>query len=528
MGQLDNFRKILFARGSLGIHSSSWIGDGIPVRTNILHRNGWNPTTNYGGAHNSLIRVPGNDLSDFWDIIDELEGYRYLDFTTNILLLLGTDIKNLIDDERPICVIKNLDKYKQERVDRILDRHNVRNTVKESIDDIMYYGSISYVSKLEKRRGKKQLVLYDLEHPYSAIKREVRGKLSYVMPGANDMEIDEKNILYMGSGDFKLKAPAPDYVPLITAQAVEDGNDRFLSAGNTLQLKASEAIYHASLPLFYSITQKIKLYNIKDLLSTILSLRDAIQPVILTLNEEITRNGGDTSQFQNAAQNLESLINRLSDTSISIAELLEIDTLVNAVFSNIKVLPDPGGTLQGLNNLNLEEFKDKLQRLKDGIDDLKKEILESIGIPSDLWEGSSNSNEVYQKNERLQNVVASRLHTVKIATRHFIWTILNRVAPELEIDEQDIILKMFRKSQVEYSRDQREISSLKDGLQTLSETLNAASEVIESNRFTNKEKYYNYLYDSLSNIAPDYGDLIIPPGDVRLKVENELDDDKFA
>lgn len=525
MGQLDNFRKIMFARGSLGIHSTSWIGDGIPVKTNILHRNGWNPTTNYGGAHNSLIRVPGNSLSDFWDIVDELENYRYLDFTTNVLLLLGTDIKNLIDDERPICIIKGFDEVKQSRVDRILERHGVRSTIKESIDDIIYYGSISYVSKLEKRKGKKQLVLYDLEHPYSVVKREVRGKLSYVMPGANDMEIDEKNIVYMGSGDFKLKAPAADYVPLITAQATED--DMFMNAGSTLQLKASEAIYHASLPLFYSITQKIKLYNIKDLLSTILSLRDAIQPIILTLNEEITRNGGDTSQFQNAAQNLESLINRLSDTSISIAELLEIDTLVNAVFSNIKVLPDPGGTLQSLNNLNLEEFKDKLNRLKEGIDDLKKEILESVGIPSDLWEGSSNSNEVYQKNERLQNVVATRLHTVKVATRHYIYTILHRVAPELMVKEDDIILRMFRKSQVEYSRDQREINSLKDGLQTLSETLNAASEVIESNRFTNKKNYYQYLYDALTNIAPDYGELILSPGDIRLEIAEQLDDDKY-
>lgn len=531
MSELSELRSILFATSSASGGGSLFqqqFMNGLPVRTNIIHRNGWAGGTHvFGGAKNTMIQIPDNEITTYWSIVDECRSFRYLDFTERVLALLTTDIRNLIDDDRPIMALKgNHPKESLDRALRVLERHKVRSIVKENINEIVYYGSVTSVCKLMERNHKKQLVFFDLKNPYSAIIRDCGGKISYLLPGSVDMELAEKNIIYMGAADFKLKAPEADFIPIITS-GIDPKDPTYINTGASLSLEASEATYHAAKPLFYSITQKIKQYNVKDLLSTILSLRDAIQPTILTLNEEISRNGGDTSQFNNAAQNLESLINRLSDTSISIAELLEIDVLVNAVFSSIKVLPDPGGTLQGLNTLNLEEFKDKLNRLKDGIDEVKKDILESIGLPADLWEGSSNSNEVYQKNERLMDVVFDKLQVVKSATRHFIYTILSKVAPELNIKEEDILLRMFRKSQVEYARDQREITSLKDGLQTLSETLSAAGEVIESNRFTDKEKYYKHLYDNLSNISPDYGELIIPPGDVRLKIDLEDDDDKY-
>lgn len=518
MSELSNFRKIAFAST---LNVSSFLG-GLPIRTNIIHRNGVSPISTYGGSSSSLIQLPSDSIADFFHIIEDCRQYRYLDFSKNILKLLTTDIKNLIDDSRPICEIINHDDKTNNIANEILERHKVRQKIKEATDDIVYYGSISYLSQLGKENGHKHLYFYDLKDPYSVILRECHGKTTYMMPGTSDIEIDQDNIIYMGSKDFKLRALDADFIPIQTRQI----NTKYPTLHNDHQLRVSEAIYHASEPLFYSITQKIKQYYVKDLLSTILSVRDAIQPTMLTLNEEITRNGGDASAFNNAATNLESLINRLSDTSITIAEILDIDTLVNAVFSSIKVLPDPGGTLQNLNTLNLEEFKDKLQRLKDGIDDLKKEIQESLGIPSDLWDGSSNSNEVYQKNERLKDLVFEKLLTVKSASKNFILMILNQVAPELNIKEEDIVVKLFRKSAVEYARDQKEISALKEDLSILSETLSAASEVLENNRFINRKTYYEFLYQNLINIAPDYAALLKESSDITFDTEEEDDDDK--
>lgn len=519
MSEFSDFRKIAFAST---LNTSSFLS-GLPIKTNIIHRNGINPVSTYGGAKSGLIQLPSDEIPDFFSIVEECRQYRHLDLTKNLLKLLTTDIKNLIDDSRPICEIANHEPKVTVRANRILNRHGVRSKVKESIADIVYYGSISYMMKLGKLRDKKQLFFYDLEDPYSVVIRESKGKTTYILPGTTDMEISKDNIIYMGSKDFKLQALDSDYVPLISQSS---SSKEYIIPHNDLQLRASEAVYHASEPLFYSITQKIKQYYIKDLLETILSVRDAIQPTILTLNEEITRNGGDTSAFNNAATNLESLINRLSDTSITIAEILDIDTLVNAVFSSIKVLPDPGGTLQNLNNLNLESFTEKLNRLKDGLDDLKKEIQEALGIPPDLWDGSSNSNEVYQKNERLKDLVFEKLQTVKSATRHFIYTILSQVAPELNISEDDIILKMFRKSAVEYARDQKEITALKEDLSLVSETLSAASEIIDGNRFIQKDKFYAFLHENLVNIAPDYAELIKDKKDVVFETEDAEDDDK--
>lgn len=519
MSEFSDFRKIAFAST---LNTSSFLS-GLPIKTNIINRNGINPVSSYGGSKSGLVQLPSDEIPDFFSIVEECRQYRHLDLTKNLLKLLTTDIKNLIDDSRPICEIANHEPKITERANRILNRHGVRLKIKESISDIVYYGSISYMMKLGKLRDKKQLFFYDLENPYSVIIRECKGKVSYIMPGTTDLEISKDNIIYMGSKDFKLRALESDFIPLLS-QSIKPME--YVVPSNDINVRASNAVYHASEPLFYSITQKIKQYYIKDLLGTILSVRDAIQPTILTLNEEITRNGGDTSAFNNAAINLESLINRLSDSSITLAQILDIDTLINAVFSSIKVLPDPGGTLQNLNNLNLDSFVDKLNRLKDGIEDLKKDIQEALGIPPDLWDGSSNSNEVYQKNERLKDLVFEKLQTVKIATKNFIYTILTQVAPELNISEDDIILKMFRKSAVEYARDQKEITALKEDLSLVSETLSTASEIIDGNRFVNKEKFYSFLYDNLVNIAPDYAELIKDQKSVIFDTEDSADDDK--
>lgn len=517
MNQISKTLKI-FAASS--ISSSSFIS-GLPIKTNVIHRNGMSSVSTFGGTSNSMIQLPDNRIETFFDIVKSCEQFRYLDFTKNILSLLTTDIVNLIDDSRPICQIEGFDEAKNQKVNKILEKHGVRSRIRGSIDDIVYYGSISYLSKLEKSvDGSKMLRLYDLENPYSVITRHYKKKVEYMMPGVQNVSIGAENLIYMGSGDFKLQCRPSDYQMLVDPT-------KSRTFGNSISAKASEAIYYASEPLFYSIVPKVKLYYIKDLLSTILSLKDAIQPTLLTLNQEITRNGSDTTAMNNNAVNLESLINRLSDNAISLSEIMDIDTLINAIFANIRVLPDPGGTLQQLNELNLDSLKDKLNRLKEGIDELKKEILEALGIPPDLWDGSSNSNEVFQKNERLQALVLSKLLVVKNSTRKLIHAILHQVAPDLKISEDAIVLKMFRKSQAEYVRDQKEISSLKDGLSLLSETLVSANEVIESNRFIDKEKYYSYLYEALTNISPDYAKLIKPVDEVQLETEDELDPDKY-
>lgn len=506
MSEFSNFLKLFSVGSSTNI--SSYL-QSLPIKSNVVRRNNAPTFSIYGGTGSSIIKTPTNEIGDFISIVEECEQFRHLDFTENVILLLSTDIINLIDENRPICTVGN------DRRDKIiandLKYYDVRRRIRESIPDRIYYGSVSYLMKTTTINRRNKLFIYDLEHPYSLIQREVAGKKSYIIQGSTDIEIDERSIMYIGSADFKLKAPSVDF------EVVKHESDQ------ELQIKASEATYYASKPLFYSLIQKIKEYFIKDLLSTILSLRDAIQPIILTLNEEITRNGGDTSMFNNAATNLESLINRMSDSSITIAEILSIDTIVNAVFSSIRVLPDPGGTLQQLNSLNLDELKDKLNRLKDGIDDIKNGILDSLGIPSDLWNGSSNSNEVMQKNERLQTVVLNHLKSTKLATRHFVWSIINALHPDWHIREEDVIITLFRRSQAEYSRDQREISSLKDSLGLISETLANASEVIENNRFIDKDEYYEFLSKSMQNISEDIGRLILPRDKVKFNNPEDTD-----
>lgn len=503
MSQLSKAVK-LFSGITVGAGLGIYANGQIPIRTNVLRRNGYVPVEAFGGTSAGFIKTIDNRIETFYRIIDDCEEVEFYPITENIMRIFLNNIIGLIDENRNIVELK--DPIETKRINNILKEQETLKMIKESIAPIIYYGSISYLKKCITYKGKKRMMLYDLKDPHSVIIRKNDLKTTYIIEGHRDVEVDQRNILYIGPGNFKLETPDPDF------DIVDDENDS--------HIVASGVRYYASKPLYYTVTQKIKEYVLKDILATVLSLKDAVQPTFLTMNMEISRYGSTTSTFQSAAQEIESLINRSNDDAISMSQILQIDVLVNRILSSVRILPDPGGTLQNLNALNLDEIKDRLNRLREGMDELMNQIFDAVSIPRDLYDGSTNSYESMQKNDRLFAAIEFYLDSVKSAVKNLVISTIECIEPTIKLKPEDMKVTLFRKSPSEYSRDSKEMSSLRDSMDLSNSILTAAADTIDNNRFIDDKAYFKYVKTNLSNINKDIGDLIVSK--MPKKQEDEL------
>lgn len=401
------------------------------------------------------------------------------------MLLLKSNILNLVDQDADLIDIG--DAKLNEKLNSMLKSAGVTEYIRKSLDELIYYGS---VSSLVKKNGKK-LEFYEMANPHSVVIRHSKNSRFYLIKDS-EYEVMENSILYFGSADFKLTTPP----------------DEFKNAMSEGKLMVADNRYYASKPLYYTLTTKLKEYFTKDILATVVSLKDIIQQTFLTLNEEVTRHGGDATMFNDSASAIESLINRAADDAMVMGNILDLDLLVTRILSQVRVLPDPGGKLASLGALNLDKLDEKLQRLKDGLNDLKEEIQETIGIPPELFSGSSNSYEILARNERFEQTVFRILSGIKYAIQKLVWDCLNLLVPSHGLLVEDLKVVYFRKSAVEYTLESKELGYLKDNQEAITGLLDSSSTFLENSKIIKKSEYYEYMRKALSEINKDYIRLI--------------------
>lgn len=501
MSQLDKALRLFSGSMTTTLPSTSGI---IPIRTNVINRGGAPSVSVYGngGSNNGLVQLVDRSIPTFYRIIHECKQYADFELTENIMRLITNNILNLIDEDRYIVEIRepNNSDRKTKVVDKLLKHNRILDMIKSSVWPVIYYGSETYIISRD-AKDRKLVHILDIENNHSVILRTSSKSHTYIIEGSEDIEVADNNILYVGPCDFRLDTPSSDYKRLKVKNTTYQP---------TKGLSVSKYRYFGSKPLYYSITAKIKDYLLRDLLSSVVAIKDAIQQTFMTVDEDLTRYGTVTADLNDMASTIESLINRSTDEGISLANVLDLEMLVNRVLSSVRVIPDPGGSLSKLGSLNMDSLNDKLRNLKDGVDDLKRQILDAIGIPQDLYDGSSNSFESMQKNERLEACITRYMLAIKDAIKELVYKLIQLLDPKLKISKEDIRVTLFRKSAVEYARDNREMNSLKDTMELVTSILDSTNSVLEGNPSIDKSAYYQYIKNNLTNINKDIGSLINP------------------
>lgn len=257
-------------------------------------------------------------------------------------------------------------------------------------------------------------------------------------------------------------------------------------------------------PLFYHHLPKVRELFLKDLVTSILGIKDVIQPDILAMNFE---GGSNIDHAQDLCNDLEDLLNKNSDYSIFNSAVLDYNDLTKLLVDTVRVLPDIEGKLQALNPIRTTSLQDKIQNIRVESKELERDILTSLGVPSDLFEGSSSKWEVIKRSERLQSRVTYYINSIKGSIRRLAQSIFY-LQNNRELRSSDFKVTIFNESDIDIAQKISKLQNLTELSQSIINTVVGAERELAESKLINKSAYFKLLKSNLKEIYPEIDDLL--------------------
>lgn len=451
-----------------------------PISSNIVFTNG-------GG--NSAYESNNNEraISAYYAKLKEIERYELTDLSETIVALYKDYITNsIVLDNDPITIKDEDFKKHEEIVNRVFKELDLVNELFNNLPGFIYFGSHSVNIKYE--ADKKRILKRDLVNPNSVISVFDNGKLvkNLTLNHQGDViEVPPYSVITFGSKELHL---------------IDDYNEKIYD--DLVILRESQFL--GSKPLYYGMINKVKEFLLKDKLISLLSIKDLIQPLVFLIGVEKTTSSEKATEL---AQNTERLINNYVDTSSILTGTFTINELVNALISNVKVLPDFNSALQGMNTLDLSKLSDKVESMRAEQDATKEDILNTTGVPLDLFMGRASRWEALKTSERLNSKVNSYINVIKTSFQKAAQQIVFLATEEM-IPHTVFNVNIFTKTAIDFNNAISSSEAVGTLLETLKTLVTDAEELAGKSKIIDTRAYLNLVRDRLSNIDPDLGALM--------------------
>lgn len=524
MKKSENIFQKMFA--GIGFGSSR-----VPLRSNVFSNGrGYSPIGSTGSKalfnmdrESPLLGTaqPSNRLSGYYERIQELKSYQLLDITKLAVNLFKDYIINfLIKDGKEVITIQNEDgsnnETVSERINNILTEDlKIFDYIENHIDDSIFFGN--YCSMLLNSRdqtGHLKFSFSELYDPVSVVIKRKKNKDGiieeiYLARGEDGViyEVPRDEAFFLGSTTLRL------------INDIEEGwKDKSIYSKPKDKLKISKTenrekvlrkeSYLAGEPLFYSNILKVKELVIKELLISLLSLRDLSSPSLYGLAIDKAVPIETANELCARIQKMSTNYNELS--SFLTAQFDVTSFIESALTQNVKFFPDYNATLSNKNSLlPLDKLADKLLELMQNLDQCRQNVLSPLGIPNTIFDSTTGSKwAILQQSERANSRVASLMSGISSSVQDLAATIY-RILYNEEIDPSNIKVHIFEKSTVEYNNQLNQsesINSLVQGISTVIttslQTLEAAAPLIDP------EKYLSYIQNLIKNIDPSADSMI--------------------
>ena len=319
-------------------------------------------------------------------------------------------------------------------------------------------------------------------------------------------EIPKDEIIYVASNNLRLvndlskewdkKTPKISFKP--TGK----------SEGNNRERVLRQESYAANEPLFYSLILKVKELIIKELLVSLISLRDlsSVQIFLLQFDKSIPLE--TASDLCAKATKLANNTNELA--SFLTSQFDVVSFIENSLTQSAKFVPDYNSTLGGKNSmLPLDKLSDKLLDIMQTLDQCKANVLGPLGLPSTILDSTSGSKwMVLQQSERANSRVAAFMSGIKDSVTALVCAIY-RVMYGEDIDPSQIKLHVCEKTSVEYNNQinqSESISSLVTGMSTI--VANAIQVIDQASPLIDPATYLGYIQNLLKDIDPNAENII--------------------
>ena len=508
-------------------------GSRIPIRSNIYGfgagRGGYNKIGTstsriFGGDRKSAILgnyTASNSISGWLDRVSELKGYEYIDlvklsvsffqdYIVNFLNTSATQVVTILDEEG------NEDENKTARInDALLKDLKIFDFIRDHINEVIYYGS--YYSMLRTKRDDKghlRFYAYGLYDPVSVIVKRTFDKdteelvESYIVKGDDGVAytVPDDECFYLGSPNMRLKNDLKDKNQFSNPFEKNDEKLRFGDNKNRSHVLQTE-YYTAGEPIFYTNILKLKELVVKELLISLLTLRDLCTPSILALMFD---KGVPLENAEELCTKVQRMLNSYNDLSAFLTAQFDATSLIENILSqNIRVIPDFNATLQNKGLINTDKLSDKILELMQSLDQTKQGVLGALGIPGSILDGTIGTKwSILQSSERASEKVHDFMLGINESVSALVQTI-HKLMYEESIDPSLIKLHILKKSTVEYNNIQNtleSISGLVNGVTTL--ITSALQSLDMSMPLIDPESYVTYIHNKIKDIDPDAANLI--------------------
>lgn len=514
------------------LFGSSFRNGMIPLRSNVMRTggSGYAPIGQTSSAiANADRKSPllgnyssSNLMSSYLDKIGELRGYQLLDisklatnfFSDYIINFLadegnGTQVITILDEEG------NIDQTKTDRINDILTKDiRIFDYIRDHVQDYVFYGDYySMLRSYKDEQGHTRFRVEELYDPIAVIVKKARSKEDgsmtelFLARGDDNVmyEIPKEEIIYIASNNLRLVNDLKE--------GWRDKDRNFHTkpkeGGKTNREKVVQReSYTASEPLFYSLILKVKELVIKELLVSLISLRDlsSIQIFLLQVDKSVPLEAANDlcARATKLANNTNELASFLT-SQFDVVSFIE-DTLIKSA----KFIPDYNSTLGGKNSLlPLDKLSDKLLDIMQSVETCKNNVLNPLGLPSTILDSTSGSKwQVLQQSERANSRVATFMAGIKDSVTNLVCN-LYKVLYDEELDPSQVKLHISEKTSVEYNNQINQTESINSLVQGVSGIIvNALQTLDQSAPFIDPKAFLEYIQNLLKDIDPNTESLV--------------------
>ena len=505
-------------------------GSRVPLRSNVFSGVGGRGYSQIGGTGNRMFSgmrespllgnaSPSNRLSLYYQRVDELRGYQLLDisklavnffsdYIINFLVQNTGEVITIVDDEG------NKLETETERINNILLKQiKIFDFIRDHSKDYVYYGE--YFSMLNHDRDDLGHISFNIEELYDPVsvvskKKRVNGGNEEVFLARGEdgkiYEVPGNSVIYLGNINLRLVNDLEDDYNN-KSKVLEPSFGKGDKSTNKDKVVRRES-YSSGEPLFYSLILKVKELVIKELLVSLISLRDLSSVQIFLLQF-------DKATPIETANDLCARTTKLANNTNELASFLTsqfdvVSFIENTLSQSAKFVPDYNSTLGNKNSmLPLDKLSDKLLDLMQNLDGCKASVLSPLGIPSTILDSTSGSKwTILQQSERANSKITSFMNGIKDSITNLVCSIYSTIYNK-DLDPSLVKLHITEKTSVEYNNQINQSESIGGlvtgitGIITNSlATLDQAAPLIDTRSFL------GYIQNLIKDIDPNTESII--------------------
>ena len=526
----ENLMQKLFGSFALG-------SGRFALRSNVYNNGGTPGYSPIGGTSQSRIfdgmdrkspllgnYMPSSRLSSYYEKLAELKGYQLLDISKLATNFFADYIINFLADEsngaQLVTIMDengNKDETKTERINDVLVKDiKIFDFIRDHIQDYVFYGG--YYSMLRNTRdelGHLRFRIEELYDPISVVIKKKRIKetdeIEEVFLARSDenviYEIPKKEMIYISNTALRLVNDlSPDWNDKNKKSWLHE-KPKEGGKGTRDKVTRKES-YQAAEPLFYSSIIKLKELVIKELLVSLISLRDltSVQMFLLQFDKAVPLE--TANELCARATKLANNTNEIS--SFLTSQFDVVSFIENTLTQSAKFIPDYNSTLGSKNSmLPLDKLSDKLLDIMQTLDQCRNNVLSPLGLPSTILDSTSGSKwQVLQQSERANSRVASFMAGIKDSVTNLVCSIYETLYGT-EIDPSLIKLHISEKTSVEYNNQINQSESINGLVQGISNIIQTSLQTLDfASPLIDPEAYLTYIHNLLKDIDPNTENLI--------------------